>query len=129
MSRSIEVVNLEAALARVAEAWSPMVVAAVGDYVVKVVKARGEFVWHSHRAEDELFLVLRGTLTMRLRDGDRTVGPGEFVVVPRGTEHCPAAEEEVHVVLFEPAATKPRGDPDSQPEEATPTRACTPHPR
>jgi mannose-6-phosphate isomerase-like protein (cupin superfamily) len=110
VSRRVEVVNLAEGLATIAETWSPKVVGAVNDCQAKLVKLQGEFTWHRHAAEDELFLVLRGTLTMRLRDGDRTVKPGEFIVIPRGVEHCPAAEEEVHVLLFEPATTRRLGD-------------------
>jgi len=108
----IEVVNLRDALSNVAGHWSPAVVGAVNDCQAKVVKLQGEFVWHRHEAEDELFLVLQGTLTMRLRDGERVLRAGELIVIPRGVEHCPAAEEEVHVLLFEPATTRRRGNAD-----------------
>jgi mannose-6-phosphate isomerase-like protein (cupin superfamily) len=112
MSRAVEVVNLGEKLEAIAECWSPSVVGAVNDCQAKLVKMRGEFAWHRHEAEDEMFLVLHGTLTMRLRDGDRTVRAGEFIVIPRGVEHCPATDEEVHVLLFEPATTRRRGDAD-----------------
>ena len=78
---------------------------------LKVVKLRGEFVWHHHDAEDELFLVVAGRLRMQLRDGDRDVGPGQFIIVPRGIEHCPKAlSAEVHVVLLEPKGTLNTGE-------------------
>ncbi|MFC4426554.1 cupin domain-containing protein [Deinococcus navajonensis] len=88
------------------EHWSPKVVAELNGQQVKLVKISGEFVWHSHEAEDELFLVTRGRLLMRFRDSEQRVGVGEFIVVPRGVEHQPVAEtEEVWMVLFEPATT------------------------
>jgi mannose-6-phosphate isomerase-like protein (cupin superfamily) len=98
-------VNLAATLALITEHWSPKTVAAVNDFHVKLVKLKGEFVWHAHDTEDELFLVLDGTLRMQFRDGDVVVGKGEFLVVPRGTEHRPVAEDEVQVLLLEPAST------------------------
>jgi mannose-6-phosphate isomerase-like protein (cupin superfamily) len=98
-------VNLEGELARFQELWSPKVVGAVNDFQVKLVKLKGEFVWHAHEAEDELFLVLRGTLRLQLRDQEVLVGPGELVVVPHGVEHRPVADEEVHVLLLEPGST------------------------
>jgi mannose-6-phosphate isomerase-like protein (cupin superfamily) len=108
---SVDVVNLAAAFAQFAEAWSPKIVGDVNDMQVKVVKLKGEFVWHQHDAEDELFLVVAGRLRMQLRDGDRDVGPGEFVIVPRGVEHCPRAlTDEVHVVLLEPKTTLNTGN-------------------
>ena len=85
--------------------WDPKIVAELNGQQVKLVKLEGEFVWHSHEHEDELFLVLRGELRMRLRDRIETIRAGELLVVPRGVEHCPSADEEVHVLLFEPAST------------------------
>lgn len=105
-----EPVDLARKLAAFAEHWSPKVVARLNDYEVKVVKLAGEFVWHSHADTDELFLVLAGTLTIRLRDGDVTLGPGQLWVVPRGVEHCPVADGEVHAVLIEPAGVVNTGD-------------------
>jgi mannose-6-phosphate isomerase-like protein (cupin superfamily) len=107
----MDVVNLADKFSQFTEAWSPKIVGDVNDMQVKVVKLRGEFVWHHHDAEDELFLVVAGRLRMRLRDGDREVGPGEFIVVPRGTEHCPLTlTDEVHVVLLEPRGTLNTGN-------------------
>ncbi len=106
----ISVVNLDAAFARFAEHWQPRIAAEVNDCVVKLVKFRGEFIWHHHDAEDELFLVIRGTLRMRLRDRELVVRSGEFVVIPRGVEHCPVADEDVHVVLIEPGTTLNTGN-------------------
>jgi mannose-6-phosphate isomerase-like protein (cupin superfamily) len=98
-------VNLSDALARIGELWSPKIVGAVNDFHVKLVRMRGEFVWHSHEVEDELFLVLRGTLRMQFRDREVAVEPGEFIIVPHGTEHRPASDEEVHLLLLEPRST------------------------
>jgi mannose-6-phosphate isomerase-like protein (cupin superfamily) len=107
----METVNLRAKLARVDEYWSPRVIGELNDAYVKVVKLKGEFVWHHHEAEDELFLVVEGRLRMQLRDGDRDVGPGELIIVPRGVEHCPLAlTDEVHVVLLEPKTTVNTGN-------------------
>ncbi|MBI3453127.1 MAG: cupin domain-containing protein [Rhodospirillales bacterium] len=104
-------VNLADKFARFADAWSPKIVGTVNDMDVKLVKLRGAFVWHHHDAEDELFLVIKGRLRMGLRDGDVTVGEGEFIVVPRGVERCPVAEtDEVQVLLLEPKGTLNTGN-------------------
>ncbi len=95
------------------EAWAPRIVGEVNGVQVKLAKLRGEFTWHRHDDEDELFLVTSGVLRMRLRDGDQVLEAGEFIVVPRGVDHCPVAEtEEVHVLLVEPASTLNTGDAD-----------------
>lgn len=107
----MDVVNLAEKFTRFGDHWSPKIVGEVNDMHVKVVKLAGEFVWHHHDREDELFLVVAGRLKMRLRDGDREIGAGEFIIVPRGTEHCPVAlTEEVHVVLLEPKGTLNTGN-------------------
>lgn len=107
----MDVVNLAEKLSRFTDRWSPKIVGEVNDMHVKLVKLAGEFVWHQHEREDELFLVVAGRLRMQLRDGDREVGPGEFIVVPRGTEHCPLAlTDEVHVLLLESKGTLNTGD-------------------
>lgn len=90
--------------------WSPKVVGELNGQQVKLAKLEGEFVWHSHDREDELFLVVKGSLTIRFRDGEVRLDEGEFCIVPRGVEHLPVAEEEVHVLLFEPASTLNTGD-------------------
>lgn len=95
------VVDLGARLASFAETWTPKVVARVDDHEVKLAKLDGEFVWHRHEHEDELFLVLAGRLRIEFRDGVVEFGPGQLVVVPRGVEHKPVADAEVHVLLFE----------------------------
>ena len=104
------VVDLAERLTQITDHWSPRVVARLNDYEVKVVKLQGEFVWHDHADTDELFLVVSGTLTIRLRDGDVELGPGQLYVVPRGVEHCPVADGEVHAVLIEPAGVVNTGN-------------------
>jgi len=107
----METVNLKEKLSRVHEYWSPRIVGELNDAYVKVVKLKGEFVWHHHEAEDELFLVVEGRLRMQLRDGHRDLGPGELIIVPRGVEHCPLAlTDEVHVALLEPKTTVNTGN-------------------
>jgi mannose-6-phosphate isomerase-like protein (cupin superfamily) len=103
-------VDLAERLSRFSEHWSPKIVARLNDYEVKLVKLEGEFVWHAHEDTDELFLVLEGRLTIRLRDGDVQLGPGELFVVPRGAEHCPVADGEVHAMLIEPSGVVNTGD-------------------
>ena len=98
-------VNLAAKLAQFQELWSPKAVGQVNDFHVKLVKLKGEFVWHSHEVEDELFLVLHGTLRMQFRDREVVVEQGEFIIVPHQTEHRPVADAEVHVLLLEPMST------------------------
>ena len=107
----MDVINLADKFGRVSDYWSPKIVGALNDSYVKVVKLRGEFVWHHRAEEDELFLVTNGRLRMQLRDGDRDLGPGECIIVPRGVEHCPRAlTDEVHVVLLEPKTTVNTGN-------------------
>ena len=106
----MEVVNLNEKLAKVKEPWSPKIVGEVNDTYVKIVKFTGEFVWHHHDNEDELFLVIKGRLRMKFRDREVTVTPGEFVIVPKGVEHMPVADEEVQVVLIEPKTTLNTGN-------------------
>ncbi|MDQ0913281.1 mannose-6-phosphate isomerase-like protein (cupin superfamily) [Streptomyces canus] len=110
MSNSAVPVNLADKLAQFSELWSQKKVAVLNDYEVKLAKLKGEFVWHTHEDTDELFLVISGRLTIQLRDGDVVVEPGELFVVPRGVEHCPLAEEETAILLFEPAGTINTGD-------------------
>ncbi len=107
---SAEVVDLERKLSLFTEFWSPKVVARVNDYDVKVVKVKGEFVWHRHEDTDELFLVLRGRLRIQMREGAVEIGPGQMYVVPKGVEHCPVAEEETHALLLEPRGVVNTGD-------------------
>lgn len=103
-------VNLAAIFASFSDHWSPKVVGDINEMQIKVVKLSGEFVWHHHDAEDELFLVHKGRLLMRFRDREVQVGPGEFLIVPRGVEHQPVAEDECEVVLLEPRTTLNTGN-------------------
>lgn len=92
------------------EHWSPRIAGQVNDCLVKLVKFKGPFLWHHHENEDEMFLVVKGKMVMRLRDGDITINPGEFIIIPRTVEHMPVADEETHVVLFEPGTTLNTGN-------------------
>ena len=106
----IEKINLSDKLSQFTDHWNPRIVAELNGQHVKLTKLKGEFVWHHHEAEDELFLIIRGRLRMQLRDGEVVVGPGEAIVIPRGVEHRPVADEEVHLLLFEPASTLNTGN-------------------
>lgn len=106
----MKVVNLEDKLATFSEYWQPRTVGEFNGHDLMVVKAKGEFVWHKHDDTDDLFLVLKGRLTIELRDRHVSVGPGEVFVVPKGVEHRPVASEEVHVLLIEPSGTPNTGD-------------------
>jgi mannose-6-phosphate isomerase-like protein (cupin superfamily) len=108
---TVPVVNLDAKLRTFSEQWSPKIVARFNGHDVMVVKVLGEFVWHSHADTDDFFLVLKGNLTIQMRDGDARLGPGDLYVVPRGVEHRPVAEEEVHLLLIEPEGTPNTGNP------------------
>jgi mannose-6-phosphate isomerase-like protein (cupin superfamily) len=108
---AMQSINLADKLATFSEHWQPRVVGQFNGHDLMVVKVRGEFVWHRHDDTDDFFLVLRGRLTIRMRDGDVSVGPGELFVVPKGAEHCPVAEEEAHLLLIEPTGTPNTGDP------------------
>jgi mannose-6-phosphate isomerase-like protein (cupin superfamily) len=101
-------------LAQFTETWSPRIVGDVNDCQVKLAKLEGEFVWHQHEHEDELFLVIEGRLRMELRDGVVVLEPGELLIVPRGVEHRPVAERACSVLLFEPASTLNTGDVASE---------------
>ena len=103
-------VSLADALSRIGEHWKPMIVGELNGQQVTVVKFRGPFVWHHHEQEDELFLVLRGRFRMELRDRTVELAEGDMLVVPRGVEHRPVADEEVEVLLFEPASTLNTGN-------------------
>lgn len=110
----LECVDLDAAFATFSEHWSPRVVAELNGQHVKLVKFKGEFVWHHHEHEDEMFLVHRGRFVMEFRDRRVEVGAGQFVVVPRGVEHRPVAADEVQVILFEPATTLNTGNVENE---------------
>jgi mannose-6-phosphate isomerase-like protein (cupin superfamily) len=106
----MEKVNLEEKFAAFSEYWRPKIVGELNGQEVKLVKFKGEFVWHQHGREDELFLVWRGKMRVEFRDGVVDLRPGEFLIVPHGVEHRTLADEETEVVIFEPAATRNTGD-------------------
>jgi mannose-6-phosphate isomerase-like protein (cupin superfamily) len=107
----MEIVNLGEEFSQIHDYWNPRISGEPNGSYVKLVKLKGEFVWHHHDREGELFLVIRGRLRMQLRDGHRDLGPGELFIVPRGVEHCPLAlTDEAHVVLLEPKTTLDTGN-------------------
>ena len=106
----IEKVNLADKLSLFQDYWSPKIVGELNDAHVKLVKLKGEFTWHHHEAEDELFLVIKGKLLIKLRDRDIWLEEGEFAIIPKGVEHLPIAEEEAHVLLIEPKSTLNTGN-------------------
>ena len=103
-------VNLRERLSRIPDHWNPRIVGELNGQHVKLAKIAGEFVWHHHAEEDELFLVLHGRLTMEFRDREVVLEPGDVLVVPRGVEHRPVADEETHILMFEPAGTLNTGN-------------------
>ena len=103
-------INLHEKLDLFAEHWQPKIVAEINDYDVRIVKLKGEFVWHKHDDTDDFFLVLKGHLTIQLRNRNVELDEGELYVVPRGVEHCPRAEEETSILLIEPSGTVNTGD-------------------
>lgn len=108
----MEVVNVKEKLATFSEHWDPRIAGSLNGQMVKLAKIKGDFIWHSHEHEDELFWVIKGTLHMDFRDKTVSLKEGEFIIVPKGVEHRPwtANEEEVHIMLFEPASTVNTGD-------------------
>jgi mannose-6-phosphate isomerase-like protein (cupin superfamily) len=106
----IEPINLAEKLAQFSEHWAPRTVAQLNDYDIMLVKVQGEFIWHSHVDTDDFFLILKGRLTIRLRDREVVLHPGELFIVPRGVEHQPFAEEEAHLLLIEPSGTPNTGN-------------------
>lgn len=106
-------VNIKEKLASFQSYWDPKIVGELNGQYVKLVKFKGEFVWHHHDNEDELFMTIRGSFEMQYRDRSEIINEGEFVIVPRGVEHRPVAEDEVHVLLFEPATTLNTGNVES----------------
>jgi mannose-6-phosphate isomerase-like protein (cupin superfamily) len=107
---AIETVNVAEKLGSFQDFWSPKIVGELNDSYVKLAKLSGEFVWHHHDEEDELFFVVKGRLLIRLRNQDLWVNEGEFVIIPRGVEHLPVAEEEVYILLIEPKSTLNTGN-------------------
>jgi mannose-6-phosphate isomerase-like protein (cupin superfamily) len=106
----MEKVNLAQKFSLFEEHWSPKIAGEINDSYVKLVKFKGEFVWHHHETEDEMFLVVKGNLVMKLRDRDIELKEGEFIIIPHGVEHMPVAKEEVHVLLLEPKSTLNTGN-------------------
>ena len=106
----MEVVNLEQKFSLFQDCWNPRLVGEVNNFAIKLVKLQGEFVWHQHETEDEVFLVVKGKLLIKLRDRDLWLKEGELVVIPHGVEHLPIAQEEAQVLLLEPNTTVNTGD-------------------
>ncbi len=119
----METVNLAAKLASFTDRWSPRIVGELNGQHVKLAKIEGEFVWHHHDDEDEMFLVIHGVMRMDFRDRSVEVREGEFIIVPRGVEHRPAAECEAHILLFEPAGTLNTGNIRNERTVEDPRRA------
>ncbi len=107
-------VNIHQKLRLFDEHWNPKIVGELNGQYVKLVKIKGEFVWHKHNDEDELFMVIQGSMTIKLRDRDIQLNEGEFSIVLRGIEHKPIAEEEAHILMFEPKTTLNTGDAESE---------------
>ena len=103
-------VNLNEKFSLFSDRWKPRIIGEVNDCYLKAVKVKGNFVWHHHENEDELFLVVKGILRMKFRDHEAVIKEGEFIIVPRGVEHCPVADEEVHIILIEPKSTLNTGN-------------------
>jgi mannose-6-phosphate isomerase-like protein (cupin superfamily) len=110
----MEKINITQKLMLFSDYWNPRIVGELNGQHVKLVKLKGEFVWHHHEEEDELFYVVEGTLRMEFRDRTEILQPGEMIVVPRKVEHRPVAEEEVHIMLFEPASTLNTGNTEGE---------------
>jgi mannose-6-phosphate isomerase-like protein (cupin superfamily) len=113
-TNKMEKINLTEKFNLFSDHWNPRIIGELNGQQVKAVKFKGEFVWHSHEHEDELFLVVKGKFNMELRDRTVTINEGEFFIVPRTVEHRPVAAEEVHVLLFEPAATVNTGEVENE---------------
>ena len=118
----MEKTNLSQKFSLFSDYWSPKIAGDINDSHVKLVKLKGEFVWHHHEQEDELFLVVKGKLLIKLRDQDISLDEGEFVIIPRGVEHCPVAEDEAHVLLLEPKTTLNTGNTRNDKTIADPER-------
>jgi mannose-6-phosphate isomerase-like protein (cupin superfamily) len=106
----MDVINLSQKFGLFHDHWHPRIIGELNDSYVKLVKVQGEFVWHKHDHEDELFLVVKGRLQIKLRERDLWIGEGEMAIIPKGVEHCPVAAQEVHVLLLEPKSTLNTGD-------------------
>ena len=109
----MKAINLAEKLATFSDYWQPRTVGQFNGHDLMVAKVKGEFNWHKHESTDDLFLVLKGRITIQMRDGDVTLGPGELFVVPEGVEHRPIAEEEAHILLIEPCGTPNTGNAET----------------
>lgn len=118
----MQTINLKEKFSLIHDQWSPRILGEINDCAIKAVKLQGEFIWHHHSTEDELFLVTKGTLRMRFRDHEAVVREGEFVIVPHGVEHLPVADEEVHLLLIEPKNTLNTGNITNERTVAQPQR-------
>ncbi|HKJ31105.1 MAG TPA: cupin domain-containing protein [Balneolales bacterium] len=110
----MEIVNLDKKFSLFNEYWQPKLVGELNGQHIKIAKLKGEFIWHKHDNEDEMFLIHKGQLIIKLRDRDVTLNKGEFFIVPKGVEHKPVAEEEVHLIMFEPAQTRNTGNVENE---------------
>ena len=110
----MQIINIAQKFSLFNEYWSPRIVGELNDSHIKLAKLHGEFIWHRHENEDELFLVVKGKLLIKLRDRDLWLNEGELVIIPKGVEHCPVADEEVHVMLLEPKSTLNTGDQQNE---------------
>jgi len=109
----MKIINIAEKLGSFTDHWNPKIIAELNGQQIRIAKLKGEFIWHSHENEDEMFLVIKGKLTISFRDGDKALNEGEFLVVPKGVEHKPSAEEEVSIMLFEPASVLNTGNVNS----------------
>ena len=110
----MEKINLTQKLDLIKEHWSPKIVGEVNDVHIKLVKFKGDFIWHFHETEDELFFVVKGMMVMKLRNKDIELKEGEFIIIPKGVEHMPVSDEEVHLMLVEPKSTENTGNIQSE---------------
>lgn len=106
----MKVINIEEKFGQFSDHWNPRIIGQLNDQDVKIAKVKGEFIWHNHKNEDELFYIIKGELKIDFEDGIRTLKEGEMLIIPKGVEHKPIAEEEVWIMLFEPQATKHTGE-------------------
>ena len=109
-----EEIKLNTKYEQIDQYWTPHIISSLNGQDVKIAKIKGEFIWHDHADEDELFFVIKGSLSIEFRDGIQTISEGEIIVVPRGVEHRPFADKECWIMLFEPAQTKHTGDVESE---------------
>ena len=122
MRQDFDKVNIDKKFATFSDYWSPKIAGELNESYVKLVKLKGEFVWHHHENEDELFLVTKGHLLIKFRDREVWLDEGEFLIIPRGVEHCPVAEQEVHVMLLEPKTTLNTGNVENERTVSKPGR-------